>query len=368
MSTLGYLKAARERYQRGLREQAEDRRRTQALEDKQMALLDAEIAALQQDQPGTGNAAVAQQAQQQASEYLSKWNQTLQKAEGVYSSAISDVDKAGNLIDRAYTDLGELDAVGQDIKGEWENFQQEFGGMKGELLEGGREAMGMRSDLRRQFMDLATADEEGAAGRAMADVAGAAERGRQAEAMRLSSLGIDPTSGRARSFMRMSRDQEALSGAMAAGKARREEKDRVTGLTAQGLQLIDPSKDISAATQIQQMSGDLLAQRSQMATTKAGLQTQLAGARGDLASTRTRVGSGMARDIGQQYGEYGAAQQGIAYGATGTPGTPGAPGATTSTPITRTAARRKIDLTTPKMQAFQAAANKTAKMREQYYG
>jgi hypothetical protein len=202
--------------------------------------------------------------------------------------------------------------------------------MQGELLEGGREALGMRGELRRSFMDMTKSDEEGAAGRAMADVSGIAERGRQAEAMKLQGMGIDPTSGRSRSLMRESRNQEALAGGLAANKARLAEKERAASLTAQGLQLIDPGQDITAAGQIQKLSSDLLAQRSQMALSKAGMAGDLARSRGTLATTKANIGSGIARDIAAPMGEYGAAQRGLELANTGASTAPGGGGQTVS--------------------------------------
>lgn len=312
MTTFQYLQSLKYEGQKREAQEAEDRRRTQSMEDKQMALLDAEIANMQSDSGGP-NEGVRQQAQSAATEYLGKWNKALSSAEGMYSSAISEVGKAGELIDKAYGEMGRLDEVAGDIEKEWSTFKSDFQGTQQDLLSGAQEGIEQRGELRRSFMDLTKADYEGAAGRAQADVSGMAERGRQAEAMKLQGMGIDPTSGRSRSLMRSSRNQEALAGAMAGNKARMDEKSRVAGLTAQGMQLIDPTKDISAASQIQQMSSNLLAQRANMATTKAGFQTDLAKSRGALATTTANIAGGQAKNIAGQYGDYGAGQQGIAY-------------------------------------------------------
>lgn len=296
--------------------------RAEAMENKQMQLLDAEIANL-----GAGgvNEAVRKQASDAATEYLGKWNQTLSDAQGVYSNAISETNKAGELIDRAYGDLDELDAVGAEVKSEWDTFKKDFGGAQGAFLQESMDSLGDRKTLRRSFMDLAKGDYEGVSSRAMTDVAGQAESGRQAEAMRLQGLGIDPTSGKARTFMQESRDAEGLNKVMAANKARLGEKDRVAGITAQGLELIDPTKDLNAATQIQSLSSDLLAQRTNMATTKAGLATNLAQSRTAVGGTLANIGTSMA-NVGSQYGEYGAAQQGVAQANTATTATPGGAG------------------------------------------
>lgn len=289
--------------------------RTSDMEDMQMQLLQAEINNMQ---GGGVNEQVRQEAQKQASDYLGKWNASLNKAEGLYSTAISEVTKAGSLIDRAYGDLDDLDEISAEVEGEWTSFKEQFGGIQDDLLRSGGQSLLDRNKLQRQFMDLAKPDYEGVSGRAMTDVAGQAEQGRQAEARRLQDLGIDPTSGKYRTMMNESRTNQSVGGAMAANQARAGEKERITGITAKGMELIDPTKDINAATQIQTLSSNLLAQRSNLATTKAGMKTGLAQSRGNLATTVANIGTSQA-NIGAQYGNYGAGQQGIAYGNTPNP-------------------------------------------------
>lgn len=314
MSAYAYLEAMKYKQ---YKEDAEEKRltdRAEALEDKQMQLLDAEIANL-----GGGGVSdeVRKAAADAATEYLGKWNTALSDAQGVYSNAISEVNKAGDLIDKAYGNLDELDEVGNEIKSEWDAFKKDFGGVQGDFIDASKQSLTDRSELRRSFMDLAKGDYEGVSSRAMTDVAGQAEQGRQAEAMRLQGLGIDPTSGKARTFMQESRDTQGLNQVMAANQAVLGEKERVAGITAQGLELIDPSKDLTAATQIQDISNSLLAERTNMATTKAGLSTDLARARTDVGASLTNIGTNMA-NVGAQYGDYGAAQQGISQSGSGT--------------------------------------------------
>lgn len=371
MSTFGYLQNLKYQGQMRDAQAAEDRRRTQAMEDKQMALMDAEIANLGKDADGTANEAVRKQAQKAANLYLGKWNESLTAAEGMYSGALARVDEAGKLIDKAYENLGDIDKVSEDVAAEWNTFKSDFSGIQKSLVGGAEEAIGQRGELRRSFMDLTKGDEEGAAGRAMADVAGVSERGRQAEAMRLSGMGIDPTSGRGRSAMVESRNTEALNAAMAGNRARIDERNRVAGLTAQGLQLIDPSKDISAASQIQNLSSNLLAQRSGMALTKAGLQTDLAGAKGNLATTTANIASGQARDIAGQYGEFGAGQQGIAYANTANTTAAGGGdntvgGYASSIGVSGFEGQRQP--LTDKLRTHLDSAKKTQSMRTQFYG
>lgn len=251
-----------------------------------------------------------------AQDYLKQWNEGLNTATGMYNSAVDEITKAQGMVGDAYKDVSaNLGSMSEDIKSEWNTMKEQWGGLQGDLVSSAKEDIANRSQLTRQFMDLTKSDEEGASGRAMADVAAQGEAGRQAEAMRLQGLGIDPASGRARSLMRTSRNQEALSKAMAGNQARLAEKDRVAGLTATGLNLIDPTKSANAASVIQNMSNDLLSARSNLEVNRANVQGNLAGTTANLASQRGNLATGFAQNVVAPKGEMGAVQLGVSQGS-----------------------------------------------------
>jgi len=296
------------------------------LEDLQLQLLRQEVANM--DKEDAGNAEVSKEATEMSKKYLGEWNKGLEDAGGMFNTAIKEMGSARDMVSGAYKDVtASLGSMGEDMKSEWESMKTEYSGIKGDLISGAREDMGNRSELTRQFMDLTKADYEGASGRAMADVAAQSEAGRQAEAMRMSGLGVDPTSGRSRSFMRTSRNDEALNKAMAGNTARLDEKDRISGLTAKGLELIDPTKNINAATGIQNLQNNLLTTRSNLSTNLADIQGRLAGQTGNLASQQGNLAGSFAQNVVAPKGEMGAAQLGVsqstrpAVGATSTGGT-----------------------------------------------
>ena len=251
-----------------------------------------------------------------AQDYLKQWNEGLNTATGMYNSAVDEITKAQGMVGDAYKDVSDnLGSMSEDIKSEWNTMKEQWGGLQGDLVSSAKEDIANRSQLTRQFMDLTKSDEEGASGRAMADVAAQGQAGRQAEAMRLQGLGIDPASGRARSLMRTSRNQEALSKAMAGNQARLAEKDRVAGLTATGLNLIDPTKSANAASVIQNMSNDLLSARSNLEVNRANVQGNLAGTTANLASQRGNLATGFAQNVVAPKGEMGATQLGVSQGS-----------------------------------------------------
>ena len=296
--------------QRMNREHGGPPKSTDNLENMQLELLRAEIDNIKNS--NAGDAELSRQSGQMAQDYLKQWNQGLEQAGGMYNAAIGEITKAQDMVGGAYKDVTEsLGSMSQDIKTEYESMKSQWGGTKGALQASAAEDIGNRQQLTRQFMDLTRSDEEGAAGRAMADVGAQSEAGRQAEAMRLQGLGIDPTSGRARSLMRTSRSQEALGKVMAGNQARLAEKDRVAGLTATGLNLIDPTRAVNAASAIQGLENQMLASRSNLEVNRANVQGNLAGTTANLASQRGNLATGYAQNIAAPKGEMGAAQLGV---------------------------------------------------------
>jgi hypothetical protein len=323
---------------------------TDNLESMQLELLRAEIDNIKNS--NAGDAELSRQSGQMAQNYLKQWNTGLEKAGGLYNAAIGEITKASDMVGGAYKDVSEsLGSMSQDIKNEYESMKSQWAGTKGQLQESASQDIGNRQQLTRQFMDLTRGDEEGAAGRAMADVGAQSEAGRQAEAMRLQGLGIDPTSGRARSLMRTSRSQEALGKVMAGNQARLAEKDRIAGLTATGLNLIDPTKSVNAATSIQNLENQMLASRSNLEVNRANIQGNLAGTTANLASQHGNLASGYAQNVVAPKGEMGAAQLGVSQATKPGPNTSAGSGSVKGRP-----------------QTFADVQARGAAWKKQYYG
>jgi hypothetical protein len=315
-------------------------------EELQLELLRKEISNM--DSQSAGNAEVSAEAAKMSKKYLKQWNTDLTKAGGMYNEAINSLGSAKDYVSGAYKDVtASMGSMGEDMKSEWESMKTEYSGIKGDLIGGAKEDMANRGELTRQFMDLTRADYEGASGRAMGDVAAQSEAGRQAEAMRMSGLGVDPTSGRSRAFMRTSRNDEALNKAMAGNKARLDEKERVSGLTAKGLELIDPTKNINAATGIQELQNSLLTTRSNLSTNLADIQGRLAGHTANLAGQQGNLASGFAQNVAAPRGEMGAAQLGVSQA---------------TKPVSSSAP------TGSKMSMFDAARQQAQANRKKFYG
>ena len=317
-------------------------------EELQLALMRKELANM--DSQNTGNAEVSKEAMEMSKKYLGEWNEGLKTAGGMYNEAINMLKDTQKSVSAAYQDIStNMSGMSDDLATEWNSMKSQWGDVQGELVGAAKDDIANRQELTRQYMDLTKSDEEGASGRAMADVAAQSEAGRKAEAMRLQGLGIDPTSGRTRSMMRTSRNEEALNKAMAGNKARLAEKDRVAGLTAEGLKLIDPTKSVDAASAIQTMSNDLLKARSNLEVNRANIQGDLTQTSANLAGKYGDVASGYASNIVAPKGEMGAAQLGVSQATR-----PGATAAPSS------GGRRT--------NTFADAQNFGARLRSKYYG
>ena len=322
---------------------------TSELEKLQLDLLKAEVANAQSQ--NLGDAELSKQSGQMAQDYLKQWNEGLAQSGNMYNAAIDELSKASTMVGDAYKDIdANLGSMSEDIKSEWENMKSQWGGIQSNLVGSAQSDLESRQQLTRQFMDLARSDEEGASSRAMVDVGSQAEAGRQAEAMRLQGLGIDPASGRARSLMRTSRNQEALDKAMAGNKARVAEKDRVAGLTATGLNLIDPTKSVNTAASIQNLSNNLLSARSNLEVNRANAAGNLAGVNANLAGQRGNLATGYAQNVVAPKGEMGAAQLGVSQASKPSPNV------TTGSTTQRAG------------NTFADAQARAAAMRQKYYG
>jgi hypothetical protein len=310
MTTRRWLQnQARKREQVEAQEQA-DRQRGIEMEQMQMDMMRREME-LGEAQAASQMAA-AKSAAPLAKEYMNKWNKALSSTQGMFNKAMQSVDAGWAAIKDMQDNKVDFSKITADLESEWENVKGKFGGLSDQAIEMAGEEMTQRRELGRQMSQLAQPDYEGAAGRAMADVARQAEIGKQAEARRLSSLGIDPTSGRGRSAMNTIQGQEALSKATAATQARRGEKERVTGVTGQAMSLIDPSKTARVATDIQGLKSELLGQRVGVGEAQVRQGQGIAGAIGAMSGAAGSIARGMGESVTAPLGEAAGVYSGMA--------------------------------------------------------
>jgi len=248
-------------------------------------------------------------------QWLEQWNQTLQESKGVYNKALQSFEGTYEWMTDAKESADRLGGLAGEMEDEYRSFREDFAGTEQDFRLAAQEELSARGVARDQLMDMTQADYEGVSGRAMADVSAQGNIARQSEARRLQRLGMDPTTTQGRATMQRISGQEATGKAMAATQARRGEKERVTGVTAMAMQLLDPTRMAETAMGIRgagsQMMGMAAQLRGQETQALSGLASQQAG----IARGQADIAGSMATNIAGQYGDIGGLQMGLQYGA-----------------------------------------------------
>lgn len=251
-------------------------------------------------------------------EFLSKWG-------GINEKALSSLDKiVSGEMPADFPGSEQLQGLISQIGEQSKSFEQQYGGLEKASVEASMEDIANRRKLTGQYMDLARPDYAGAVGRAAADARSAGARAAGAQARQAMAYGIDPTSLKFGALTRKSVMDTARNEAMAMNVARRGEKERLTGITERGMQLIDPSKSYSMASDIAGKKAGLIGQQ-------ANLQLASTGAAMDLNKMRADAAMRMA-DIGSQYGSAGMTMLGINKAQNPTATKPEIPGTTPELP------------------------------------
>jgi len=236
-------------------------------------------------------------------QFLDQWGVGMADLKGFYEKILS-----GETGGAAGGVLGDLQSK---IMEEYESFKTEYQPMEREFFGQAREELGVRKELVGQMRELARPDYAGVAGRAAADVTGQSEMARQAEQRKMMSMGIDPTSGRFGALTRRSFLDEARNKAISMNLARRGEKERISGITGQALELTDPSKTAGIGLGLQ-------ARRTGMLETAASIGKTQA----DILKTKADIIGGYAENVVRPYGEFGGTLLGYGIGRGGGMGVP----------------------------------------------
>ena len=242
--------------------------------------------------------------------YLSTWNSLLAQVNGSFNTATQKTLDAYKYIDDAQAYLGTLDDIAGEVGAEYERYKADYSPLEATAREGASQELAARSKMVSDFGQYTTPDYEGVSSRAKADVAAEASAARRAEAMRLSGLGIDPTSGMGRSAMTSSFNTEALGRSFAGTAARQAEKERAQNATLAGLQTINPGVPANLALDIRKTGNDLKATQAGIINTGATQRSNIATAAGGLANNLGTIAANQARSVVQPVGEFGAAMLG----------------------------------------------------------
>lgn len=310
MTTRAWIMNQGRKHRQQQADEAADRARGVEMEEMQMGMMRQEMDIAQRQAAATE--AAAKSAAPMAKKYMDMWNKSLSTTTGMYNKAMEGIDRGWDAIKTMQDNKVDFSKISADLESEWESIKGKFGGLSDQAIEMAGEEMTQRRQLGKQLSSLAQPDYEGVAGRAMADVTGQAEKGRQSEQRRMASLGIDPTSGRGRSAMNTIQAQETLAKATAATAARRGEKERVGGAAERAMELIDPSKTFGVAKDIQGLKSDILGQRVGVGEAQVRQGAGIAGAIGAMSGAAGNIARGMGETVTSPLGEAAGVYSGMA--------------------------------------------------------
>jgi len=287
-----------------------DKARQRELEDMQMGMMRSEMES--SSRQAAAAEAAAKSAAPLAQKYMQMWQGSLESTKGMFNKAMQNVDRGWDAIKTMQDNKVDFTKLSSDLESEWNNIKDKFGGLTDQAITMAGEEMTQRAQLGKQLTSLAQPDYEGAAGRAMADVSAQGAKARQAEQRRMAGLGIDPTSGRARSEMNTIAQQETLAKAQAANQARRGEKERVTDVTGRAMELIDPSRTAEIATNVQNAKNQVLQGRIEVGEADARQQQGIASAVQGMTGAASDLARGYASTVTAPIGEAAGVYSGMA--------------------------------------------------------
>jgi len=249
---------------------------------------------------GTSKAAIesSQATSRITQQFLQQWGDINEATLSSLTDTLKSLDSG-----QAYAGSEQIADLISDVKAQSKQFNKQYGSLESEAIESASADFRSQRELTGQYMGLATPDYEGVTGRAATDVRGASERARQAGAREMMSYGVDPTAGKFGALTRPDYLTQARNEAIAMNLARRGEKERVTDITARGLELIDPTKAAAIASNIQGL-------RSGLTETRAGLAEADIEARTQIAKTKADI-AGQITDVGRDYGSAGMTMLGL---------------------------------------------------------
>lgn len=245
----------------------------------------------------------AEKNSEMASQFLSLWTGSMGESQKMFKSAIDSLMGLSSGIAGNNQATQQIYQIADTIGKEYQSYREQVGGTEGELLAGSKEEGLARRGAIQTMQGLMKPDYEAAEGRISADVRTQAENQREAEANRMMSMGIDPSSGRFGALTKKSYLDQAGQTAIAMNVARRGEKERVAGVAEKGLQLYDPSKTAGTAINMRKAGTDILGMQAGALGKAADIQTAQTNATANIAQATGQLANAYNQSVTQPYGE-----------------------------------------------------------------
>jgi hypothetical protein len=256
-----------------------------------------------------------------ATRFLDMWGGAMQDVKSMFGGATKALENISGYLTGesggaagpsgvAKEQLGRLNEISDLIMGQYKDYTEQYTGLEKEFMESARGESAARGEFLQRLREEAIAKPGQAAARAGADVGVQGELARQAEARRLQSLGVDPTSGAFGALSRRSAIDLAGEKVKQMNLARRGERERAAGIALASAQVADPTKAGSMALGIRKAGTDILGEAAgvgKAAADVAARQSETETARlraiGDVAGTMGGLASSYAQNIAKPYGE-----------------------------------------------------------------
>lgn len=258
---------------------------------------------------------------QLAAQFLTAWGSSLNDIKGMYGDAASVIKsmisgESGGSLKPQLAGLQELSSL---MKQEYTSYKELYAPMEKEFMTAARDTAQEKRAIQREIAKGGGAwtDTEGAAARAKTDTAIQGELANQAEARKLLSLGIDPSSGRFGALTRKGAIDLAGETVRAMNLARQTEKTQGLARATAAASALNPDEYSRIGTGIRTQGTDILRNAGALEQAGAGVQSQYLQTMGQLGSSYANMAGGMARDITNPLAEMAGYYSGMSGGSTG---------------------------------------------------
>jgi hypothetical protein len=204
------------------------------------------------------------------------------------------------------------------MKQEYTTYKEQYAPIESQMMRAASQAARQKGAIQEQIAKGGGtwADTEGAAARAKADVGIQGELQNQAEARRLMSMGVDPSSGRFGALTRKGAIDLAGETVRAMNLARQMEKTQGLQRAISAAGAINPSEYSTIGMGIRTQGADILKGAGALEQAKAGVQSQYLQTMGNLGTSYANMASGMAQNIANPLAEMAGYYSGLSGGNT----------------------------------------------------
>lgn len=216
-----------------------------------------------------------------AFKFLEAWGSSLNEIKGMYGDASTLLK--GLMSGESGGNAG-LDSLSSLMRNEYTSYREQYAPVEKQMMTAASETAQGKAAIQREIAKGGGTwtDTEGAAARAKADAGIQGELQNQAEARKLMSMGVDPSSGRFGALTRKGAIETAGETVRAMNLARQTEKTQGLGRAISAAGALNPAEYSNIGTGIRKGGTDILTQAGALETANLNAKTSLGTAYGNL--------------------------------------------------------------------------------------